>query len=71
MGDGEDHGGIAAATADIIAQYQTTRVRALWTNYLRFVFPVYIYECYGHEILMLDIIFISGSFKSLRPVLLR
>jgi hypothetical protein len=38
MGDGEDQGGIAAATADIIAQYQTTRVRALWTNYLRFYF---------------------------------
>ncbi len=38
MADGEDLGGLAAASSDIIAQFQTTRVRSLWTNYLRFDF---------------------------------
>jgi hypothetical protein len=35
MADEEGTGGTLADSADIIAQYQTTRIRAFWTGYKR------------------------------------
>ena len=36
MAEEEGTGGALADNADIIAQYQTTRIRAFWTGYKRF-----------------------------------